>query len=131
MSINTLLSTFWESWTGVKRHRAKPIGRGRFKPMLDVLENRLAPATLTWTGTGDSQWSSPANWRTQAGLLAVPTAQDDVVFEGGANGEFNRNSIVDAGFAGSVAGLYIQTTFTNQITLQHDLTVTGRTVQNG
>ena len=45
-----------------------------FRPLVNQLEDRLAPATDIWTGVaGDSLWSTPLNWST-----GVPTAGQDV-----------------------------------------------------
>lgn len=86
------------------------------KPRLESLEDRLAPATFTWTGAGTTaNWSNPANW--QQGM--APSGQvnssgygDDLVFSAGAkqtspinditNGTFN--SITFAGSNYSISG---------------------------
>jgi hypothetical protein len=53
--------------------------RARFRPCLEALEDRLAPAIVSWTGlAGDGNWSTPANWSSRA----VPTAADDVLISG-------------------------------------------------
>src|SRR5438045_1590734 len=49
--------------------------RSRCVPLLERLEARLAPATVTWTGGGTNDlWSNAANW--DAG---VPVTNDIVV----------------------------------------------------
>jgi autotransporter-associated beta strand protein len=53
---------------------------------LELLENRLAPATFTWTGGGgpDGRWSNPANWGGMA-PSGQPTVLDDLVFPTGVS----------------------------------------------
>src|ERR1700730_1579805 len=60
---------------------AKP-GKRRGQPrrvslLLELLENRLAPTTYTWTPTaaGSFDWNSAANWAPHTGF---PHAADDV-----------------------------------------------------
>lgn len=63
------------------RHRRRPkTRRQRWKATcrleLDLLENRLAPARITWTGAGDCRfWHDPNNWD----LRRPPGAGDDVI----------------------------------------------------
>jgi hypothetical protein len=50
-----------------------------FRPHVEGLEERMAPAAHTWTGLGaDNNWSTAANW---AGNVA-PSPGDDLVFAG-------------------------------------------------
>src|SRR5438552_1306648 len=59
-------------------------------PRLEALEDRLAPATHTWTGGASGLWSNNANWTTTS------TAGDvgaDLVFPGGAANYTNTNDI--------------------------------------
>src|SRR5262249_38063749 len=73
-----------------KRRRTTPLRT--FLPAVEVLEARLAPATLTWTGHGTTgNWSEAANWSTGK----APTAADTVVF----NATSAKNATVDAAFA--------------------------------
>src|SRR5262245_22604668 len=45
------------------RARRAPICSQRYRPGIEMLESRLAPATHTWKGLADNpNWSSPANW---------------------------------------------------------------------
>lgn len=45
----------------------------RFRPRLDGLEDRLAPAVHLWDGTVSTLWSDPANWR----IGGAPVAGED------------------------------------------------------
>ena len=80
---------------------------GRRRPVLEVLEDRLAPATFTWTGNdiinNNSNWSDGNNW---VGGVA-PTGQvdagttstyDDLVFPSGAKNTTTNNDLSGATF---------------------------------
>lgn len=56
-----------------------------FRPCVERLEDRLAPATLRFLGISND-WSDAANWADQdpMGTGHVPTQQDDVVLENAA-----------------------------------------------
>ena len=69
-----MFRSFWSRWkksiTNPSRLRGSERGfhlkkPARFRPEIELLENRLAPATCTWTGLGDHiHWSDGANWDT-------------------------------------------------------------------
>jgi autotransporter-associated beta strand protein len=75
-----------------RTHRTlRSVRRGpsdRVRPVLEALEARLAPATVTWDGSADgsnvpfqnANWTSPQNW---VGDVA-PSPGDDLVFPAGA-----------------------------------------------
>jgi len=46
-----------------------------FRPVLEALEDRLAPAVVNWIGSGSGNWDNAANW--SSGNVPGPT--DDVV----------------------------------------------------
>jgi hypothetical protein len=46
----------------------------RFKPVLESLERRDLPSTVTWIHPTSGDWDTPANWSTGS----IPTAADDV-----------------------------------------------------
>jgi hypothetical protein len=48
------------------------------RPWLEQLEDRLAPATVTWTG-GSGNWTTAGDWTDNLGVHRVPGANDDVV----------------------------------------------------
>ena len=62
--------------------------RARFRPLLESLEDRLAPAgMLFWTGSADiasggtnNLWSTAANWMDQSGVQRTPQTGDTLVF---------------------------------------------------
>src|SRR5262249_907316 len=50
-------------------------------PRLEGLEDRLAPAAVSWDGGGaDTRWANALNWSNNL----VPTAADDVTINAGA-----------------------------------------------
>jgi uncharacterized repeat protein (TIGR01451 family) len=57
----------------------------------EALEDRLAPATLTWTGAVDSNWGTAGNWNLADGSHRAPVNGDDLVFpESAADSNFNN-----------------------------------------
>src|SRR5437868_5228570 len=69
------------------------------RPRLEALEDRLAPATLTWTGAVSNLWSNPSNW--SGGAPRVDTIED-LIFPAGASNLTNVNDI-------GAPGLLLQT----------------------
>jgi autotransporter-associated beta strand protein len=100
-----------------------------FRPRLDSLEERVAPATDVWSGASpvDGNWATAANWVGGA----APSPGDDLVFPGGAarltaNNNFtagtNFNSITVAGAGYTLQG--------NRVTLQAGLSITTAVANN-
>jgi hypothetical protein len=46
----------------------------RFRPVLETLEGRVLPSTVTWTNAAGGDWDTPSNWSSGS----IPTAADDV-----------------------------------------------------
>ncbi len=68
----------WSRWVARlwERRTRREIARAR-RLMLEPLEERVTPATITWIGAGtNSNWSNPANWD----LGRAPLPGDDLVF---------------------------------------------------
>jgi hypothetical protein len=81
-------------------------------------------ATYTWdNGGGDGLWSTCTNWT----LDTCPGSSDTAIFDNTSV----ANSNVDTGFAGSVANLTIQSTYSGTITLQRNLAVSDVFTQAG
>ncbi|HJT77852.1 MAG TPA: autotransporter-associated beta strand repeat-containing protein, partial [Gemmataceae bacterium] len=87
-------------WRRLRQRRGKAVGGAR--PRLEALEDRLAPATLTWTGALDNLWGSSlgsgpntlTNWTSSDSRpVAIPQAGDDLVFPAGAANLANNNDI--------------------------------------
>src|SRR5262245_48639596 len=59
-----------------KSRSAKPVRNCKFqRPRLEVLEDRLAPAVVSWDGGGgDFRWETASNWSSDA----LPGPADDV-----------------------------------------------------
>ncbi len=55
--------------------------RRRFKPLMEVLEDRTVPATIYWNTDADGYWDNPANWS----LNRVPEYTDEVIIDRGAS----------------------------------------------
>ncbi len=76
-----MLSKLCKWWTRLGRHKAPAVQSKRRRPVryrklwLEALEERIAPATITWGNLAGGNWDSPANW--VGGVL--PGASDDVV----------------------------------------------------
>ncbi len=92
----------WRKWFSRRPQTpARTRSTGRVRPHLELLEDRLAPASKIWTGASNANWNVAGNW-----IGGVPGASDIAVFDTSAGGT-NANSTVNAGFAGSVAGIQI------------------------
>jgi fibronectin-binding autotransporter adhesin len=73
----------WNRWLGnrIRRPRSsrsasKQSGHPRFwKPLLEVLEDRTLPSTITWINATGGNWDNATNWSTGS----LPGADDDVV----------------------------------------------------
>lgn len=76
-------------------------------------------ATRTWDGGGaNTLWSTAANWSDDT----APTAADTALFDGTGK----KDSIVDSGFQGAIAGLSMTAAHTGSVLLQRGtLTVNG------
>src|SRR5262245_9451492 len=70
-----------------------------FKPRVEQLEDRLAPATLTWVGdvAGNSNWNANVAGNTNWSGNATPTNLDTLIFDGTATGNFTNNNDTTAG----------------------------------
>jgi autotransporter-associated beta strand protein len=80
-----------------------------YRPTVEILEARIAPATRVWTGATSTLWSTSANWVGGA----TPVAGDTLVFPTGAANLTNTNdfapgtrfqSIIFSGSGYSVSG---------------------------
>ncbi|HEX4609966.1 MAG TPA: autotransporter-associated beta strand repeat-containing protein, partial [Urbifossiella sp.] len=76
----------WTGWTARKPSVLRPFPACGFGHGFEQLEDRLAPATFTWTGLSSgagasANWSNPGNWLDQNNNQAVPNgAVIDLVF---------------------------------------------------
>ncbi len=80
--------------------------------------NQSHAAALTWDGGGvDNNWSTCANWTTDA----CPVAADTLTF----NGTSTKDSTVDASFGGTITSITIASGYTGTITLARSLTTSS------
>ena len=68
--------------------------------MIEILEARIAPANIIWTGTGSNPlWSNSANWVTQTtGIPVTPAPGDTLIFDDGAASFTAVNDTTPGGF---------------------------------
>ena len=97
------------------RRPAVPQSR-RARPRLEVLEDRNAPAMLTWAGAAGGLWSVGGNW---TGGTGVAPANNDTLLL--AKNTSSQDDIANL----SLFKLDIQNTYKSTLTLAQDLTVTG------
>ncbi|MCL4207844.1 MAG: autotransporter-associated beta strand repeat-containing protein, partial [Pirellulaceae bacterium] len=105
---------------GQRRHpgSAKGQRQRRFRRLLlEPLEDRRLLAVRVWDGGGgpDTNWSTAANWSDDT----VPGVGDVAQFDG----TYVGNSTIDAGYAGSLDGIDIQSGYTGTVTQSTALTV--------
>lgn len=65
-----------------------------FRPLLEVLEDRLVLATRTWDGTDGTAWTNRLNWEDNI----APVAGDDLVFGDATNLVSFNNFASDTAF---------------------------------
>jgi hypothetical protein len=93
--------------------------RPSFRPALESLEGRLTPTSYTWTGANfakDLNWGDPENWSPSD---HAPGASDSASF----SGTTTPVCIIDS--AVTVGGLTVTNTYTQAITVNAPLTITG------
>jgi autotransporter-associated beta strand protein len=101
----------WARWLrSVSNPTRNPIVRrpnlarraARYRPRLEHLEDRLAPATFTWVGLGSgvfaNSWSNPANWSSATGTAPTGSGSEDLVFKSGSAQLSNFNDLNNAVF---------------------------------
>ena len=79
----------WVSRLFQQRRRGRGLVAAR-RLAIESLEDRLAPATISWTGGGtNDNWANPANWN----LSRAPVGGDDLIF--GTLAPANERTTVD------------------------------------
>jgi autotransporter-associated beta strand protein len=74
-------------------NRRRPVRWQLFRPLqLEALEDRLVPATHTWTGAASDLWSDNANW---TGGSPAGDSNADLVFPSGAMHVSTNNDLSD------------------------------------
>jgi uncharacterized delta-60 repeat protein len=80
-------------------------------------------STITWDGGGStSNWSEAANWLGDI----VPDANDVVIFDATST----KASVIDAGFAGTVGGVALNSGYSGTLSLGRGLAIEGDFTQN-
>lgn len=57
------------------------LGRCRFRPQIEFLEDRWAPANVYWAVDADGVWNNAANWIDDQGRQRLPGFNDDVFLD--------------------------------------------------
>jgi uncharacterized repeat protein (TIGR01451 family) len=93
-----MVLSWWRRWLGrltrPARRTSRPVPRRRgARLLLETLEDRLTPATHTWTGasTSSPHWSDPGNWN---GGAPQP-GESNVVLNFGAQGALQKQNFDD------------------------------------
>lgn len=95
---------------GNRKSRKQAI-RPSFRPRLEVLEDRVTPATYTWNGSVSTAWNNGSNW--SAGCPANgPLVTDSVQFTSG-----NKPCSINLGANGSCNNFTITSGYTGTVTL--------------
>src|SRR5262245_26725862 len=75
-----------------RRNGPRQAPDARFRPTVEALEDRLAPATLTWVGDVDANWNTNNAGNTNWSGDVLPHSGDTLVFAGAAAGTLNNNT---------------------------------------
>jgi autotransporter-associated beta strand protein len=75
-----MVAHWLRSWIAPRPTTRKP---QRIRLEMDALEDRFAPATLTWTGAANNLWSNANNWLNESSNPQAPVAGDDLIFPTG------------------------------------------------
>jgi RHS repeat-associated protein len=79
MTLSRWFHALKKSLTASRTRRGRPRRDARRRPVVEQLEERAAPAVVTWTGAaGDGLWSTANNWSSGS----VPGNGDDAVITG-------------------------------------------------
>jgi len=104
----------WLSRRGEEEVRARVRRCRGFRPRLEALEDRLAPANIVWSGAGaDAIFSNDANW---VGGVA-PGINDTAIFDPAQSGgaaNANKNGTINA--PANVQALLLQGAYTGTVT---------------
>src|SRR4026207_1262151 len=65
----------------------------RARPNLFLLEDRTAPATLTWTGDDNANWSTNVAGNTNWNTNLLPASGDDLIFPASGANHVNTNDL--------------------------------------
>src|SRR5579862_5972587 len=74
-SVRNSLKRTWTSKTALQRKSKSKFNR----LFLELLENRIAPATVIWNNPAGGDWDTAGNWTGGTGPGGLPGPSDDVV----------------------------------------------------
>src|SRR6516165_2944125 len=113
----------WSRWfRSLLRPQVKPIRRRSRSLSFEQLENRLAPASFTWTGAAnDGKWTTPGNWSGNMAPTGIASNLEDLTFQGSpqtanntfVNATFNSITIASPSFILTGNSLTLGSTLTN------------------
>lgn len=63
------------------RHSSSRKSRSVVRPTLEILEDRLAPAVVSWNVNASGSWNVASNWIDDQGVSRLPGPDDDVVID--------------------------------------------------
>jgi fibronectin-binding autotransporter adhesin len=121
------------SWVNLfNKKPARRLIQKMVRPSLELLEDRLVPATHTWTGAASNLWSNGNNWT--GGKPVAGEAHTALVFPAGASNVLNVNdvagltlesiSFTGGGYFIGANGAPAQVTLTKGITVDAAVTTT-------
>src|SRR5690242_65225 len=96
-----MASSSWLRWVrslvGLRNRTARRVHR-RHTLRVELLEDRLAPATFVWTGGSgiDNNWGTGANW--QGGVAPAGSGQEDLEFPAFTAVTTTNNNLIGAAF---------------------------------
>src|SRR5262245_11317264 len=108
---------FWQrSQSRSKASRCVPQKPRFYRPTLEALEDRIAPATRVWSGGVDGLWSTAINW--VGGM--PPVNGDTVVFPSAASHKANTDDLATLTLRSIIfsgGGYFIGGTSSNTLTI--------------
>lgn len=132
--------SWWKSRKPVKQRRGVVARWNYFRPRVELLEARLAPAILTWVGDVDGNWDTKLITNTNWSTDALPKSGDTLIFGSTGNNHTNVNDTKPgntytlqftggtysiSGNAIKVSGAGITDSSLGSVTLSTDLLLTG------
>jgi hypothetical protein len=91
-----------KEWNRCESHKSK---KGRLcRPWLEVMEDRLAPAILHWSGGGpNTNMSDGGNY--VEGPMNGPQAGDTIIFDGINGPNPQKSAVADAGLVANLSAI--------------------------
>jgi hypothetical protein len=116
------------------RRKGRSPGRASFRPRLEFFEDRIVPATVTWTNPAGGAWETASNW-SDGTVHRLPGPADDVVIStlnSGAVVTLSSNTwihkLTDSATQGSLTDSGVSLTLTTASSISNALNFTGGTI---